>query len=185
MVTPMAMVRVNVEGVGVDSNHGPVVVLKDAESERALPIWIGHAEATSIQMKLDGHEYGRPLTHDLMHNIMIDLEAQLIRVEIAELKSETYFATLVVKTDVSELRIDARPSDSVALALRFDAEILVEESLFRTGGPSQDQPAPESDEPEAGQPASGTDSAERKRDELRRRLRKIDPSDFGSFRLGQ
>ncbi len=174
------MVRVEVEGVGLDASRGPVVVLREAGGQRVLPIWIGHSEASAIQMKLDGQDLGRPMTHDLIHNIMASLSAVLVRIEINALKDQTYYAELIVSSDAGELRIDGRPSDSVALALRFEAEILVEEALFRSEPSDTGEVQPEPQETE-----STEQKADRRRAELRRRLRDIDPGDFGSFKLGE
>ncbi len=180
----MAMVEVKVEGVGLDSNHGPVVVLKEVDGERMLPIWIGHNEAAAIQMKIDGQDYIRPLTHDLIQNMIQSLDARLARVEITELKDRTYYAVLIlVNAAGEEIRVDARPSDSVALSLRADAELLVEESLFRDPAIDFEQPVPPQME-DGVEGESKEESAERKRKDLRARLRKIDPGDFGSFKLG-
>jgi len=172
------MIRVRVEGVGLDSNHGPVVVLREVDGERMLPIWIGHHEAQAIQMKLEGHDYGRPLTHDLLKNVLSSLSAQLIRVDIIELKDLTYFAELVVQTPTGEVKVDARPSDSIALALRCDAPIFAHESLFRIPTASA-----ESEEQEAEQ-ETDEQKAARKRAELQRRLRNTDPGNFGYYKLG-
>lgn len=180
---PMTMIAVKVEGVGLDSNHGPVVVLREIDGERVLPIWIGHAEAASIQMKLDGQEYIRPLTHDLIQNILEGLGSTLTQIEITAIKDSTYFAQLtIVNGNGDEVKIDARPSDSIAMALRADANIFVDESLFRITGLGVDPQASEGGHGEQGE--SDEEQAERKRQELRRRLRDIDPGDFGSFRLG-
>ena len=176
----MAMIRVRVEGVGLDSNHGPVVVLKEMDGERVLPIWIGHHEAQAIQMKLEGHEYGRPLTHDLMQNLLSGLNAKLVRVDITELKDATYYAELVLQTPGGEVKVDARPSDSIALALRCDAPLYAHESLFRLTGIAQSE---EQEEAEA-EAESDEDKAARRRAELQRRLRNTDPGEFGYYKLG-
>jgi uncharacterized protein len=175
---------VRVEGVGLDSNHGPVVVLHEMDGERMLPIWIGHNEATAIQMKLEGHEYSRPLTHDLIKNIVENLKAKLVRVDITELKDSTYYANLVMQGPAGEIRVDARPSDSIALALRFDAPIFAHESLFRvpTLNATEGEPEEPVEEPVAEE--SEETREERRKQELRQRLRRTDPSDFGSFKLG-
>ena len=179
----MAMVAVKVEGVGLDSNHGPVVVLREADGDRFLPIWIGHTEAAAIQIKLDGQDYLRPLTHDLIQSIIQTLNSKLVRVDINALKDSTYFAQLtIVNGNGEEVKIDARPSDSIAMALRANADIYVEESLFRMSTAENELQPPGSDQSDPHE--SEEDHAERKRQELRRRLRDIDPGDFGSFKLG-
>jgi uncharacterized protein len=175
----MALVEVTVEGVGLDTNHGPVVILREVNGTRMLPIWIGHGEAAAIQMKLDGQDYLRPLTHDLVQNIVQILDARLVRVDITELKDSTYYAALTLITSAGEtVTIDARPSDSIALVLRAEAELFADDSLFRSEMPEPGE-MPSTDEPN-----TDGDKAEHKRQELRRRLRGIDPGDFGSFKLG-
>lgn len=179
----MAMVAVKVEGVGLDSNHGPVVVLREVDGDRMLPIWIGHTEAAAIQMKLDDQEYLRPLTHDLMQNILESLNSELVRIDINALKDATYFAQLtIVNGNGEEVKIDARPSDSIAMALRANADIYVDESLFRMSATDNELQPSDGTQPE--QRETEEEHAERKRQELRRRLRNIDPGDFGSFKLG-
>jgi hypothetical protein len=174
----MAMVRVTVHGLGLDADHGPVVLLKELDGERVLPIWIGHPEAHAIQMKMEGQDYGRPLTHDLLRSVIASLGAQLVRVEITELKESTYFAELVLTSGENEVRIDARPSDSIALGLRCDSEIWVHESLFKH--PESVQEA----DTDGNVEETEEQLAERQRAELQRRLRNTDPGDFGSYRLG-
>ena len=176
----MALILVHVEGVGLDPNQGPVVVLKDPDGDRILPIWIGPNEANAIQMKLDGQEYVRPLTHDLIRTLLNALKAKVSRIEILELKDTTYFAEIVLETGGQELRIDARPSDSIAVALRCEAPIFADESLFRLPGlvGGEGEEAPEADE------KSEEEQAEERVAALRVRVRGIDPSQFGSFRLG-
>jgi len=175
----MAMVRVRVEGVGLDTNHGPLVVLKEVDGERMLPIWIGTHEAQAIQMKLEGHAYGRPLTHDLMQNLIAELKAKLVRVDITELKDATYYAELVLQTAGGEVKVDARPSDSIALALRCDAPLFAHESLFRVpaGSPEGEPAAAEEEE-------SDEEKAAKRRSELQKRLRNTDPGEFGYYKLG-
>jgi uncharacterized protein len=177
----MSMIRVSVEGVGLDPNQGPVVVLKEVDGERVLPIWIGPNEATAIQMKLEGQEYIRPLTHDLIGILLSEVGVILERIEITALKDTTYYAELILRTNGDTLRVDARPSDSVAIALRCDAEILADDSLFRS--PTS---MVQTEMPEGGveQDAEQEDPSERERDSLKRRLREIDPGEFGFFRLG-
>lgn len=174
----MALVQVVVHGVGLDVNHGPVVLLKEDDGDRVLPIWIGHPEAHSIQMKLENQDCGRPLTHDLMKSLLDLLQARLLRVEITKLEDSTYFAELVVTADAGEVRIDARPSDSIALALRCGAPIWADDGLFRTPDEMQSEMG------EAQGDETEEQRAERQKTELQRRLRHIDPSSFGYYRLG-
>lgn len=178
----MAMVLVKVEGVGLDPNQGPVVVLKDVESDRILPIWIGPNEANAIQMKLDGQEYGRPLTHDLIANMLSDAGLRLSRVDITEIKDGTYYASLVLETPSGQIEVDARPSDSIAIALRTESDIYAHDSLFRLPGSGSGEALPQEDTDEPQE--SDEQKAARKAEELKARLRSIDPIEFGSYRLG-
>lgn len=151
-------VAVRVGGVGVDPRtQSPVLVLEESEGDRTLPIWIGFAEARSIAASLEGVEPPRPNTHDLAKRVIRELHAQLERVVVTELRNDTYYALLVLRLDRGQVEIDARPSDAIAIALRFAAPVFVRESLFETaagGGPDEpgEPGSPEgSDEPSAGQ----------------------------------
>ncbi|MBC7092654.1 bifunctional nuclease family protein [Candidatus Bipolaricaulota bacterium] len=109
----------------------PVLLLKDRNSSKAMPIWIGEPEAMSIALELQGHAFPRPLSHDLMKRLLEALGGALERVVISSVKESTYYATLVVRDGGGELReIDARPSDAVALALRTRSPIYIEEEVF-------------------------------------------------------
>lgn len=113
------------------SNNSPVVLLKDRKSQKALPIWIGDAEAISIAFGLQSEDFPRPLTHALMKDILDDLHATIERVLIKEVKDGTYFASIYVRTDAGEVReFDARPSDSLALSLRAGCPIFIEDAVF-------------------------------------------------------
>jgi len=111
----------------------PVVILKEKGGNRILPIWIGFAEANGIAIALEGLEIPRPQTYDLFHNILTKTGYKISKVIIDKLKENTYFAKIYLRNVESdnELIIDARPSDSIALALRFNSIILAEESLLK------------------------------------------------------
>ncbi len=111
----------------------PVVVLKEKGGDRILPIWIGFAEANGIAIALEGIEIPRPQTYDLFYTILIKTGYKISKVIINELKNNTYYAKIYLRNIDSdkELIIDARPSDSIALALRFDSIILAEETLLK------------------------------------------------------
>jgi len=129
----MDMKKVIVSGLAIDKEREhPVVLLKYPESEedRVLPIWIGPAEASSIFSALSGKSFSRPLTHDLMKIIIDVLEAEVRQVEITGIQNDTYFARLVLKRGDDIFYIDARPSDSIALALRCKAPIYLDPDLF-------------------------------------------------------
>lgn len=124
------MVECLIDSVRVSlSNQDRLIVLKDKQSERYVPIWIGLFEAESITIALQNVAVARPLTHDLMVDILQKIGARLLRVEITSLVSETYFANLVVQTD-KEIRIDCRPSDALALVVRTGAPIFVDEDIL-------------------------------------------------------
>ncbi len=112
-------------------NNSPVILLKDRHSSRAMPIWIGEAEAMSIALELQGHAFPRPLAHDLMKRLLESLGGGIEQVTITEMKEGTFYARLHVRTRDGEIKeIDARPSDSVALALRMHCPIYIAEDVF-------------------------------------------------------
>lgn len=126
------MLRVQVAQLAVDqSTDNPVVLLKAAGEDGYLPIWIGRPEASAIASEMAGHHFERPLTHDLIRSIVSGFGATVQRVTINELRGSTFFAKIYVTRDNEIMVIDARPSDSIAVALRFEAPIFVDEDLFR------------------------------------------------------
>jgi len=160
----MAVVEVKINGLAVDAQaKSHVVILKEKDGERVLPIWIGPAEAQAIARELAGQRFQRPLTHDLLANIVEGLKAKVTRVVIAELRDNTFFAQLLIDRDGEAVVIDARPSDSIAVALRCGADIFVNEKLLNEPG-EQDEPTPEE-----------------KAQELRKFLENLDPEDFGKY----
>jgi uncharacterized protein len=143
------LIEMKVMGIALDTRTGtPIVVLNDAENRRALPIWIGTAEASAIIRHLEGIQSSRPMTHDLMKTLLTTFAYDLVRVEIHDLNSDTYYANLVLTTEGSEepKLIDARPSDAIALALRLNAPIFATPNVVSEGTISTDQ---ERDEEEA------------------------------------
>jgi len=108
----------------------PIVLLKTAEGSKYLPIWIGHPEAAAILMKLQGASTPRPLTHDLVASILGHLDAQVVRITVTELRENTFYATITVQQDGSEVEIDCRPSDAIALAVRAEAPIFAADTVI-------------------------------------------------------
>jgi uncharacterized protein len=108
----------------------PIVLLKTAEGNKFLPIWIGHPEAAAILMKLQGANTPRPMTHDLVTDMLEKLEARVLRIAVTELRENTFYATVTVGVDGSEIEIDSRPSDAIALAVRADAPIFADDSVI-------------------------------------------------------
>jgi bifunctional DNase/RNase len=142
------MIELYVMGIALDTRTGtPIVVLNDSENRRALPIWIGTAEASAIIRQLENIKSARPMTHDLMYNILETTGYTLTKIEINDLSSDTYYASLyLAHKDGHEHIIDARPSDAIALALRASAPIFATANVVADGTISTDQ---ERDEQEA------------------------------------
>ncbi|MEO0136565.1 MAG: bifunctional nuclease family protein [candidate division WOR-3 bacterium] len=111
-----------------------MVLLKEKYGERTLPIWIGDNEAMAIAMFLEGYKPPRPLTHDLMKTLLDALESKIVKVVINDLKDETYYARIYIESDGKLISIDARPSDSIALALRANATIFVADEIMARNG---------------------------------------------------
>ncbi len=116
------------------SNKGPVVLLKGTNDPRTLPIFIGASEAQAIAIRMEGIAVPRPLTHDLLRNLLDPLGVRLKRVEISELADNTFFARLILDREDKEMVVDARPSDAIALALRCEAPIFVAPAVMQQAG---------------------------------------------------
>lgn len=129
------MIRVTVDSIRVSllTQHR-VVVLRETESRRYLPIWIGNAEADSIALALQGHEPVRPLTHDLLRTVFADLGATITHILISDTQDSMFFAKIIADQAGRTIEIDARPSDSIALAVRCDAAIYVADHVFTQAG---------------------------------------------------
>jgi len=124
-------VKMKIQAVAMDPvTNSPVMILKEEQGERGLPIWIGLLEATAIASKLENIQFPRPMTHDLMKNILDQLGIKIPRIEICDLRDNTYYALITLDLDGREIQVDARPSDAVALALRTGAEIYVHEEVL-------------------------------------------------------
>jgi bifunctional DNase/RNase len=124
------MRQMKVDKLGIDLlTHDPVVILKDMDGKRFLPILIGPFEATAIALALEGAPVPRPLTHDLMRTVFETLDARLEQVVIHDIRESTFFAKLIVRTNGELQEIDARPSDGIALALRMSAPIYVSDKI--------------------------------------------------------
>lgn len=121
----------------------PIVLLKTAEGNKFLPIWIGHPEAAAILMKLQSQVAPRPMTHDLLSDMLDQLGAQVVRITVTELRENTFYAQITVAQDGTEIEIDSRPSDAIALAIRAEAPIfaadrVIEESAIEFEGEEVD-----------------------------------------------
>jgi uncharacterized protein len=138
------MIEMNVAGIALDATtRVPIVLLKDSTERRALPIWIGQNEARAILSVLENQSCPRPMTHDLLGNCLTSLGASLERVIIHSLEDNTFFAVLTLKQGENTQRVDARPSDAIALALRLNAPIWVMEEVVADASIPVDQEADE------------------------------------------
>ena len=108
----------------------PIVLLKTAEGSKFLPIWIGHSEAAAILMKLQNANTPRPMTHDLVTEMLTQLDAQVVRICVTDLRENTFFATITLQQDGSEIEVDSRPSDAIALAVRAEAPIYADDRVI-------------------------------------------------------
>ena len=128
----MAMQEMVIYGVSFDLvGKQPIVLLKTAAGGRFLPIWVGHNEAAAILTKLQGGVTPRPMTHDLLTNMLAELEAKVERISVTDLKESTFYAVItLVREGGQELEIDARPSDAIALAVRSDAPIFAADAVI-------------------------------------------------------
>lgn len=161
----MELLEVYVGGIAVDKEREhPVVLLKSQQDSDVLPIWIGPAEATAIYMVLAGKTFERPMTHDLMRIIVDVLGASVARIEITGIHKDTYFARIVLNREEEVFYIDARPSDSIALALRTESPIYIDGDLFNKYKRNLQV---------------GKDGD----DDIKKRLKELDPGNFGDLDL--
>ena len=126
-------IEVKIRGLMMDPSSGtPIIILKDVNSETMLPIWVGAYEANAIALEIEKITPQRPMTHDLLRNIILEMGASVERVVVTELRDNTFFALIVLKNSAGEsVMIDARPSDAIALALRTDCAMYVNEEVIR------------------------------------------------------
>lgn len=126
-------IEMKIRGLMVDpSTNMPIVILKDVNGDALLPIWVGLFEANAIAMEIEKAPVPRPMTHDLLRNLMHGLNGQLQRVVVTELRDDTFYAVIWLQQQGETVAFDARPSDALALALRADCPIFVEDEVLRT-----------------------------------------------------
>ncbi len=157
------MIEMKVMGIAIDTASGsPIIVLNDKENRKALPIWIGSAEASAIIRKIENIKVVRPMTHDLIIDVIEKTGYQVDRVEINDVEKDTYFSTIyLVNDDGKTVTIDSRPSDAIAVAIRVDAPIFVSAKVLADGSVSCD-----------------TEKDEAESQEFRNFIQSIKPSDF-------
>jgi bifunctional DNase/RNase len=125
------MLEMKVKGLTLDPlTNMPIVILKDLEEERALPIWVGIFEANAIALEMESVPTPRPMTHDLIKNILEGIQAQVSRIVVNDLQDNTFYAAIFLSLNGTEVTIDSRPSDAIALALRVDAPIYVAKKVL-------------------------------------------------------
>ncbi len=125
------LIEMTIKGLMVDPvTNMPIIILRDREGQKVLPIWVGVFEANAIALQIENIHTPRPMTHDLLKNVIQDLHAAVERIVVCDLKDNTFFALIHLQTAGGAVAIDARPSDAIALALRTRAPILVEESVI-------------------------------------------------------
>jgi len=159
-------IEMKIKGLMVDPvTNMPIVILKDESEDRVLPIWVGIFEANAIALRIEEIETPRPMTHDLLRNLLESLQAQVVKIVVSDLKDNTYFARIHLMVSGEMREVDARPSDAIALALRSEAPIYVEQQVLE-----QSTSLDEDGEP--------SDS-----ERLRRWFENLDPEDFSKYEM--
>jgi bifunctional DNase/RNase len=159
-------IEMSIKGLIVDPiTNTPIVILRDKDGQRVLPIWVGIFEANAIALQIENVTTARPMTHDLLRNVIQDLKATVQKIVVCDLQENTFYALIYLLLDGNTLAIDARPSDAIALALRTRAPIFVEESVIDNAKPF-DMGA---DKPDA--------------DRLHKWLESLDPDDLGKYKM--
>ncbi len=172
------MVEVKVQSLGIDQDSKtPVVILQELDGERLLPIWIGPAEASAIATELAGMKTARPLTHDLAASLIRGLGGALNRVLITRVEDNTYYAELVIQRGAEHFSIDARPSDSIAIALRLTAPVFTTDELLTNT--ALHLPTGEGEDIET--PLERGDTGGLSAEQLQEYLKRLNPEDLGRF----
>ena len=160
------LIEMTIKGLMVDPiTNMPIVILKDSGGDRVLPIWVGIFEANAIALQIENIASPRPMTHDLIRNIIADLDGRVERVVVSDLKENTFYAVIHLDVRGSQIAIDARPSDAIALALRTSSPILVDDSVI-------------SNAETADFSAERTDTTR-----LQKWLESLDPDDLGKYKM--
>lgn len=178
----MQLVEVEVMRLGLDrSNNSYVVILREKDGERLLPIWIGQPEAESIVIEMSKLRRDRPLTHDLCKTLITGLGGTLRRIQITRVENRTYYAELQIRREEQIINIDARPSDSIAIALRFAAPIYAQESLLTSLVFEDSSDEGETYSTPGASPSPAPD--EMTPEQLKSYLENLRPEDFGKFSI--
>ena len=160
------LIEMTIKGLMVDPvTNVPIVILKDKDGDRVLPIWVGVFEANAIALQIENIATPRPMTHDLLRNVIADLDGRVDRVVISDLKENTFYAIVHLTVRGERVAVDARPSDAIALALRTRAPILVEETVIENAK-TVDFAAERADN-----------------DRLQKWLESLDPEELGKYKM--
>lgn len=164
------MIQMKVTGLTIDPfTNMPIIILKDLEEKMALPIWIGLIEASSIATELEKIHLARPMTHDLVKNILNELEVKVERVEINDLADNTFYSTIYLTSTIKTFSMDSRPSDAIAVALRTNAPIFVDSKVM--------EKSRRIDLSKAGDEETG------KKQKWAEILENLSPEDFGKYKM--
>ena len=159
-------VEMTIKGLMVDPvTNMPIIILRDQEGQRVLPIWVGVFEANAIALQIENIATPRPMTHDLLRNVIADLKAQVRKIVVSDLKENTFYALIYMTVNGDTVAVDARPSDAIALALRVRAPIFVEGAVIDSAKRLDFTP----------------DKADSER--LRKWLESLDPEDLGKYKM--
>jgi len=162
------IIRMTVEGLVFDPlSNTPIIILKNADGDRSLPIWVGYPEATAIALEMESVTPPRPMTHDLIKNLLNGLEANVNHIVVNDLKNNTFYAIISLSANGGTVEIDSRPSDAIAVALRVNAPIYVTRFVLDSA---------KSVEIDSASPEQAVDE-----DQFRKWLNDIKPSDFGKL----
>ena len=165
------LIEMKVSGLTIDPiTNTPIVILKDLEEKKAIPIWIGLFEASAIATEMEKISFSRPMTHDLMNDILKILDVQITSVEICDLRNNTFFASIHLLRNGQRFVVDARPSDGIALALRANAQIFVDDKVLE-----------KSRTIDFGAKAGDLDKL--KEDKLMEFLENLSPEEFGKYKM--
>ena len=159
-------IEMTIKGLMVDPiTNMPIIILRDKDGQRVLPIWVGVFEANAIALQIENVTTPRPMTHDLLRNVIHDLKADILKIVVSDLKENTFYALIHLQVNGEPLAVDARPSDAIALALRTRAPILVEEAVI-DNAKTVDFTADRADS-----------------DRLQKWLESLDPDDMGKYKM--
>ena len=159
-------VEMTIKGLMVDPvTNMPIIILRDQEGQRVLPIWVGVFEANAIALQIENIATPRPMTHDLLRNVITDLKAQVRKIVVSDLKENTFYALIYLTVNGDTVAVDARPSDAIALALRVRAPIFVEDAVIGNAKNLDFTP----------------DKADSER--LQKWLESLDPEDLGKYKM--